>query len=78
MIKLKEQKMRKEARKAKKAKEIRENKIKKENVNFQEDKEVLEFRKEYEKSMRQATATTKPQRVLPKSQRGRRRKTTGK
>ena len=78
MIKLKEQKMRKEAGKAKKAKEIRENKIKKENVNFQEDKEVLEFRKEYEKSMRQATATTKPQRVLPKSQRGRRRKTTGK
>ena len=78
MIKLKEQKMRKEARKAKKAKEIRENKIKKENVNFQEDKEVLEFRKEYEKSMRQATTTTKPQRVLPKSQRGRRRKTTGK
>ena len=78
MIKLKEQKMRKEARKAKKAKEIRENKIKKENVNFQEDKEVLEFRKEYEKSMRQATITTKPQRVLPKSQRGRRRKTTGK
>ncbi len=74
MIKLKEQKMRKEARKAKKAKEIRENKIKKENVNFQEDKEVLEFRKEYEKSMRQATITTKPQRVLPKSQRGRRRK----
>ena len=78
MIKLKEQKMRKEARKAKKTKEIRENKIKKENVNFQEDKEVLEFRKEYEKSMRQATITTKPQRVLPKSQRGRRRKTTGK
>ena len=78
MIKLKEQKMRKEARKAKKAKEIKENKIKKENVNFQEDKEVLEFRKEYEKSMRQATITTKPQRVLPKSQRGRRRKTTGK
>ena len=78
MIKLKEQKMRKEARKAKKAKEIRENKIKKENVNFQEDKEVLEFRREYEKSMRQATITTKPQRVLPKSQRGRRRKTTGK
>ena len=48
------------------------------NRVVKEDKAVLEFRKEYEKSMRQATITTKPQRVLPKSQRGRRRKTTGK
>ena len=72
MIKLKEQKMKKEAKKAKKTKE---NKIKKEDVNFQEDKEVLEFRKEYEKSMRQSNTISPNRKPLPKSQRGRRKKT---
>ena len=79
MIKLKEQKMRKEARKAKKAKKQREEKM-------QEDEEVLKFRKEYEKSMRQPvrterkTSTNKKKSTstssLPKSQRGLKKKTS--
>ena len=63
--------IRKEKEKAKK-----ENKeILKENNQFQEDKEVLEFRKEYEKSMKQPMTTKRDPKTLPKSQRGRRRKT---
>ena len=50
MIKLKEQKMKKEARKNKRVKKVR-------NENMQEDEEVLKFRKEYEKSMRQPGKT---------------------
>ena len=71
MIKLKEQKMKKEAKKAKK---IKENKMKQEN-QLQEDKEVLEFRKEYEKSMKQTSTAKREPQTLPKSQRGRKRKT---
>ena len=76
MIKLKEQKMKKEARKAKKPRKtsIKTNQNKKEEM-FQEDKEVLEFRREYEKSMRQPISIKDRVEVLPKSQRGRRRKT---
>ena len=50
MIKLKEQKMKKEARKNKRVKKVR-------NENMQEDEEVLKFRKEYERSMRQPGKT---------------------
>ncbi len=76
MIKLKEQKMKKEARKAKKPRKtsIKTNQNRKEEM-FQEDKEVLEFRREYEKSMRQPISIKGRVEVLPKSQRGRRRKT---
>ena len=75
MIKLKEQKMRKEAKKAKKMAKKENKEILKENNQFQEDKEVLEFRKEYEKSMKQPMTTKRDTKTLPKSQRGRRRKT---
>ena len=75
MIKLKEQKMKKEAKKAKKAAKKENKEILKENNQFQEDKEVLEFRKEYEKSMKQPMTTKRDPKTLPKSQRGRRRKT---
>ena len=75
MIKLKEQKMRKEAKKAKKTAKKENKEILKENNQFQEDKEVLEFRKEYEKSMKQPMTTKRDTKTLPKSQRGRRRKT---
>ena len=71
MIKLKEQKMKKEAKKAKK---VKENKMRQEN-QLQEDKEVLEFRKEYEKSMKQTSTAKRDPQTLPKSQRGRKRKT---
>ena len=70
MIKLKEQKMKKEAKKAKKA-------TKQKKEMFKEDEEILEFRKEFEKSMKNPTksANKKSTEELPKSQRGRRRKT---
>ena len=69
MIKLKEQKVKKESKKAKKEQKINNN-------IAQEDKEILEFRKEYEKSMKQTTrATTKNITSLPKSQRGRKKRT---
>ena len=77
MIKLKEQKMKKEAKKMKKVKkEEKVNRKPKQDRTFVEDKEVLEFRKEYEKSMRQPVRTKRNPSELPKSQRGRRRKTT--
>ena len=77
MIKLKEQKMKKEAKKMKKVKkEEKINRRPKQDRTFVEDKEVLEFRKEYEKSMRQPVRTRRNPSELPKSQRGRRRKTT--
>ena len=77
MIKLKEQKMKKEAKKMKKVKkEEKVNRKPKQDRTFVEDKEVLEFRKEYEKSMRQPVRTRRNPSELPKSQRGRRRKTT--
>lgn len=68
MIKLKEQKMKKEAKKTKKAK-------KQNNDIIKEDEEILKFRKEYEKSMKQPTRTKNNTSSLPKSQRGRRKKT---
>lgn len=76
MIKLKEQKMKKEAKKMKKAKK-EEKTNRPQNKTFVEDKEVLEFRKEYEKSMREPVKTKRKVTTseLPKSQRGRRRKT---
>ena len=64
MIKLKEQKIKKEAKKVKK--EIN-------NKNMQEDKEILEFRKEYEESMKQQVKPKKNTTALPKSQRGRKK-----
>ena len=68
MIKLKEQKLKKEAREAKRVKKVRE--------EIKEDKEILEFRREYEKSMREPVRTKRKvaPNELPKSQRGRRRK----
>ena len=76
MLKLKEQKMKKEAKKMKKVKkEEKVNRKPKQDRTFVEDKEVLEFRKEYEKSMRQPVRTRRNPSELPKSQRGRRRKT---
>lgn len=73
MIKLKEQKLKREAKEAKKAKKVKKE-IKEE---LKEDKEILEFRKEYEKSMREPVKTKRKVATseLPKSQRGRRRKT---
>lgn len=72
MIKLKEQKMRKEDRKNKKVKKQRNEKI-------QEDEEVLKFRKEYEKSMKQPAKTKNKTNIktnsIPKSQRGLKKKT---
>lgn len=72
MIKLKEQKMRKEDRKNKKVKKQRNEKI-------QEDEEVLKFRKEYEKSMKQPVKTKNKTNIktnsIPKSQRGLKKKT---
>ncbi len=73
MIKLKEQKMKKEVKKTRKPKKQK----------IQEDEEVLKFRKEYEKSMRQPTKTkttiskTKNTATssIPKSQRGLKKKT---
>lgn len=72
MIKLKEQKLKKEAREAKRAKKVRKE-IKEE---LKEDKEILEFRKEYENSMREPVRTKRKVATneLPKSQRGRKRK----
>lgn len=72
MIKLKEQKMGKEDKKA--------NILKKQEEKFQEDEEVLKFRKEYEKSMKQPVKSRNSSeedtmRKIPKSQRGRRKKT---
>ena len=72
MIKLKEQKMKKEARKAKRAN-------KPQNNNIKENEEVLKFRKEYEKTIRQPSKSRKTTSVnanaIPKSQRGRKKKT---
>ena len=63
MVKLKEQKMKKEARKTRRTRRA-------------DDEEVLKFRKEYEKSMRQPARKPKTKSdAMPKSQRGRRRKT---
>lgn len=73
MIKLKEQKIKRETKKAKMEQRPSNRVVK-------EDKAVLEFRKEYEKSMRQPTKTKTKSKVgnttssLPKSQRGRKRK----
>ncbi len=64
MIKLKEQKIKKDAKKVKK--EIN-------NKNMQEDEEILEFRKEYEESMKQQVKPKKNTSALPKSQRGRKK-----
>ncbi len=72
MIKLKEQKMKKTARNTSKSRNKSKEKIK-------EDAEVLEFRKEYEKVMRQPTKTrTRTTNIneIPKSQRGRKKKTS--
>lgn len=66
MIKLKEQKMNMESKKTKKAK-------KQSNEIIKEDEETLKFRKEYEKSMKQASKTNVAS--LPKSQRGRKKRT---
>ena len=66
MIKLKEQKMNMESKKTKKAK-------KQSNEIIKEDEETLKFRKEYEKSMKQASKTNVDS--LPKSQRGRKKRT---
>ena len=65
MIKMKEQKM-KEQKMKKESSAI----IKKDN-NV-EDEEVLKFRKEYEKSMKQPVQTKT---TIPKSQRGRKKRT---
>ena len=65
MIKLKEQKMKKEAKKAKKEQKTN-------NKMVKEDKEVLEFRKQYEESMKKTNKTNIN--TLPKSQRGRKKK----
>lgn len=62
MIKLKEQKMKAEKRNQKKKKE---NKI--------ENQDVIEFRKEYEKSMKQPSQNKTT--AIPKSQRGRKKRT---
>lgn len=62
MIKLKEQKMKTEKRNQKKKKE---NKI--------ENQDVIEFRKEYEKSMKQPSQNKTT--AIPKSQRGRKKRT---
>ena len=66
MIKLKEQKMNMESKKTKKAK-------KQSNEIIKEDEETLKFRKEYERSMKQASKTNVAS--LPKSQRGRKKRT---
>lgn len=66
MIKLKEQKMNMESKKTKKAK-------KQSNEIIKEDEETLKFRKEYERSMKQASKTNVVS--LPKSQRGRKKRT---
>ena len=68
MIKLKEQKMNKESKKMKKTK-------KQNNEIIQEDEQTLEFRREYEKSMKQPAKTKNNIGSLPKSQRGRKKKT---
>ena len=67
MIKLKEQKMKKDN---KRLKTKRDNK-------FKEDEEVLEFRKEYEKSMKKPVKnkTSFNTNMIPKSQRGRTKRT---
>lgn len=67
MIKLKEQKIRKETRKTKTKKTTETQKI-------GESEEVLKFRREYEKSMKQPAKTTNST-SIPKSQRGRKKKT---
>lgn len=61
----------KEMRKIKEQKNKKENKAKKKIEKIQEDEEVLKFRKEYEKSMKE------PKNIMnmPKSQRGRKKKT---
>ena len=68
MIKLKEQKMNKESKKMKKTK-------KQNNEIIQEDEQTLEFRREYEKSMKQPAKTKNNIGSLPKSQRGRKKRT---
>ena len=67
MIKLKEQKMKKDN---KRLKTKRDNK-------FKEDEDVLEFRKEYEKSMKKPVKnkTSFNTNMIPKSQRGRTKRT---
>ena len=69
MIKLKEQKLKKDAKKAAKMKAKQEEKLR-------EDESVLNFRKEYEKSMTQPVKnnTTPNYNAMPKSQRGRKKK----
>ena len=69
MIKIKEQKIRKEEKKLAK-KQLKSDK----NI---EDEEVLKFRKEYEKSMKNITNSnkTKDFKSMPKSQRGRKKRT---
>ena len=67
MVKLKEQKMKKEAKKTKKEQKTNNNSVK-------EKEEVLKFRKEYEESMKQPSKTKSKPDSLPKSQRGRKKK----
>lgn len=69
MIKIKEQKMKKEDKKL--------NKMDNQNQNSQEDEEVLNFRREYERTMKQPinAIDKKNKNSIPKSQRGRRKKT---
>lgn len=77
MVRLKEQKIKKENKKIKKAKKYRSEVIK-------ENEEVLQFRKEYEESMRHPVKTKKESKdntkneidilEIPKSQRGRKRR----
>ncbi len=69
MIKLKEQKMKKEAKKVKKTK-------KQKDENIKENEEILKFRKEYEETIKQPSNKDKKSTTsIPKSQRGRKRRT---
>ena len=61
-----------EMEKIKEQKAKKENKIKQNNENMQEDEEVLKFRKEYEKSMKEPKKNIM---TMPKSQRGRKKRT---
>lgn len=61
-----------EMEKIKEQKAKKENKIKQNNEKMQEDEEVLKFRKEYEKSMKEPKKNVM---AMPKSQRGRKKRT---
>ena len=67
MVKLKEQKMKKEAKKAKKEQKIN-------NKSVKENEEVLKFRKEYEETIQKPTKNKTNTASIPKSQRGKKRR----